>query len=212
MKKFISVLFSLSLIVPVSYCFADDEDFEEYIEYEDTEEYEEMEEDVEPVKKVVSRDSVEHVSCSDLKKELNDLQKVKDKSDEDIQKLTGLRVKYRSQCGKQASKRKNNVNINVVRASVVQVDENLCEDGTKPDGYGCCTGETYKDLGDKGAFCCLDDGETCFSPMTAKVETCEDGGTPDANGCCSGESYKNFGNNGAFCCLDDGTTCFEPIK
>lgn len=41
----------------------------------------------------------------------------------------------------------------------------LCGDGTKPNRFGCCTGETFKDLGNDGFACCLKAGGMCFPPM-----------------------------------------------
>ncbi len=40
-----------------------------------------------------------------------------------------------------------------------------CEDGTNPDSFGCCTGETYTDMGDQGFNCCPDTGGDCFPPI-----------------------------------------------
>ena len=41
----------------------------------------------------------------------------------------------------------------------------LCNDGSAPDANGCCTGETYTDMGENGFNCCPDDGGDCFPPM-----------------------------------------------
>ncbi len=38
----------------------------------------------------------------------------------------------------------------------------FCDDGTRPDPYGCCTGEEYTDMGD-GYACCI--GNDCFPPI-----------------------------------------------
>ncbi len=40
-----------------------------------------------------------------------------------------------------------------------------CEDGTRPDKNGCCTGEIYTDAGDGWMVCCPDGGENCFPPI-----------------------------------------------
>lgn len=40
-----------------------------------------------------------------------------------------------------------------------------CEDGTVPDGNGCCTGEIYTDMGDQGFNCCPETGGDCFPPI-----------------------------------------------
>ncbi|MDR0741198.1 MAG: hypothetical protein LBF28_00285 [Rickettsiales bacterium] len=41
-----------------------------------------------------------------------------------------------------------------------------CEDGTTPDANGCCTGETYTDMGEQGFNCCPAAGGDCFPPLT----------------------------------------------
>ncbi len=42
----------------------------------------------------------------------------------------------------------------------------LCGDGTKPNKFGCCTGEVFKDLGNTKFACCPKSGEgLCFPPM-----------------------------------------------
>ncbi|MDR0803986.1 MAG: hypothetical protein LBO08_02765 [Rickettsiales bacterium] len=42
----------------------------------------------------------------------------------------------------------------------------LCpDDGTVPDMNGCCTGETYTDMGDAGFNCCPAGGGDCFPPI-----------------------------------------------
>lgn len=40
-----------------------------------------------------------------------------------------------------------------------------CEDGSRPDKNGCCSGETYTDAGDGWMVCCPDGGENCFPPI-----------------------------------------------
>lgn len=41
----------------------------------------------------------------------------------------------------------------------------LCGDGTKPNRFGCCTGETFKDLGNTVFACCPKEGGLCFPPI-----------------------------------------------
>ena len=40
-----------------------------------------------------------------------------------------------------------------------------CDDGSAPDANGCCTGETYTDMGEQGFNCCPDTGGDCFPPI-----------------------------------------------
>lgn len=41
----------------------------------------------------------------------------------------------------------------------------LCEGNVAPDANGCCPGEIYTDLGDKGFNCCPEGGGDCFPPI-----------------------------------------------
>ena len=53
-----------------------------------------------------------------------------------------------------------------VPAPTAAVDNVLtCDDGVPPDANGCCTGETYTDMGDAGWNCCPDTGGDCFPPI-----------------------------------------------
>lgn len=45
------------------------------------------------------------------------------------------------------------------------IDAGFCADGTKPNKYGCCTGEKFTDMGDLVFACCPEDGGLCFPPM-----------------------------------------------
>ena len=46
------------------------------------------------------------------------------------------------------------------------VEETItCDDGSAPDANGCCTGETYTDMGAEGFNCCPDAGGDCFPPI-----------------------------------------------
>ena len=41
----------------------------------------------------------------------------------------------------------------------------MCPDGTAPDINGCCAGEIYTNMGDKGFNCCPETGGDCFPPL-----------------------------------------------
>jgi len=45
------------------------------------------------------------------------------------------------------------------------IEKGLCGDGTKPNKFGCCTGEIFKDLGNATFACCKKDSNECFPPM-----------------------------------------------
>ena len=47
------------------------------------------------------------------------------------------------------------------------VSSGLCEDGSKPNQFGCCTGETFTDMGNLVFACCPDDGGTCYPPINS---------------------------------------------
>jgi len=40
-----------------------------------------------------------------------------------------------------------------------------CSDGAAPDENGCCAGEVYTDMGDKGFNCCPAGNGDCFPPI-----------------------------------------------
>ena len=45
------------------------------------------------------------------------------------------------------------------------IEKGLCGDGTKPNKFGCCDGEIFKDLGNSEFACCKKDTNECFPPM-----------------------------------------------
>ncbi|MDE5615618.1 MAG: hypothetical protein K2I81_02180 [Alphaproteobacteria bacterium] len=45
------------------------------------------------------------------------------------------------------------------------IEKGLCGDGSKPNKFGCCTGEIFKDLGNTTFACCKKDSDECFPPM-----------------------------------------------
>lgn len=45
------------------------------------------------------------------------------------------------------------------------LDAGLCADGTKPNRFGCCGDEIFKDLGNTVFACCPKDGGDCFPPL-----------------------------------------------
>lgn len=50
---------------------------------------------------------------------------------------------------------------------VIEAEQTVltCEDGSLPDGNGCCAGEVYTDMGDQGFNCCPSTGGDCFPPI-----------------------------------------------
>ncbi|MBD5400289.1 hypothetical protein HDR61_00875 [bacterium] len=53
----------------------------------------------------------------------------------------------------------------VVTATQYESADVTCEDGTVPDGNGCCTGEVYTDTGGNGMACCSAATGECYPPM-----------------------------------------------
>lgn len=45
------------------------------------------------------------------------------------------------------------------------LEKGLCGDGTKPNKFGCCSGELFKDLGNSEFGCCKKDTDECFPPI-----------------------------------------------
>lgn len=45
------------------------------------------------------------------------------------------------------------------------LEAGLCADGSKPNKYGCCGDELFKDLGNTVFACCPPDGGDCFPPI-----------------------------------------------
>lgn len=48
---------------------------------------------------------------------------------------------------------------------LANLDAGLCADGSKPNKFGCCGDEVFKDLGDTVFACCPKSGGDCFPPM-----------------------------------------------
>lgn len=70
----------------------------------------------------------------------------------------------------------NNDCNNIDKSKIVEIDavtaaanvaSGLCTDGSKPNQFGCCEGETFKDMGNLVFACCPDDGGECYPPITS---------------------------------------------
>ena len=48
---------------------------------------------------------------------------------------------------------------------LANLDAGLCADGSKPNKFGCCGDEVFKDLGDTVFACCPKSGGDCFPPL-----------------------------------------------
>lgn len=55
------------------------------------------------------------------------------------------------------------------KIAIENVAKGLCPDGNKPNRFGCCAGERFKEVGKMQYACCPKDGEgDCFEPLTKK--------------------------------------------
>lgn len=48
---------------------------------------------------------------------------------------------------------------------LMNLDMGLCADGTKPNKFGCCTDEIFKDMGNNVYACCPKTGGDCYPPL-----------------------------------------------
>ena len=53
--------------------------------------------------------------------------------------------------------------------AIENVANGLCPDGNKPNRFGCCAGERFKEVGKMQYACCPKDGDgDCFEPLTKR--------------------------------------------
>lgn len=104
-------------------------------------------------------------NCQSLKTSMDRLKQNSSASSDDLAKLEN---QYKEDCAKYDE--------TVVAVEEVEVDPEkiaanieagLCADGSKPNRFGCCEGETFKDMGNLVFACCPDDGGDCYPPITA---------------------------------------------
>lgn len=48
---------------------------------------------------------------------------------------------------------------------ITNIESGLCADGTKPNKFGCCGDEVFKDMGNTIFACCPKSGGDCFPPI-----------------------------------------------
>ena len=53
---------------------------------------------------------------------------------------------------------------------LMNLEMGLCSDGTKPNKFGCCADEIFKDMGNAVFACCPKSGGDCFPPITKKEQ------------------------------------------
>ena len=106
-------------------------------------------------------------NCDKLKSEIEKIETEKDDSKSDL--LASMRGVYDMDCVEKTAKVAD-VNPEISEEEwAAQYDANLaaglCGDGTKPNKYGCCTDEVFKDLGNLKFACCPKTGGDCFPPI-----------------------------------------------
>ena len=107
-------------------------------------------------------------NCDKLNSEITKLSSANDESKSDL--LASMRGVYDIDC---ADKPENKPDAAVSEQTEEEwaaiYDANLaaglCGDGTKPNRYGCCTDEIFKDLGNLKFACCPKTGGDCFPPI-----------------------------------------------
>lgn len=104
-------------------------------------------------------------NCQSLKTSMDRLKQNSSTSSEDLAKLEN---QYKEDCAKYdetvASQEEEEVDPEKIAANI---EAGLCADGSKPNRFGCCEGETFKDMGNLVFACCPDDGGDCYPPITA---------------------------------------------
>lgn len=98
--------------------------------------------------------------CNSLSADINTL-KTAGVSDDEIKPV---QAQYDADCN------------DIDKSTIVEIDTEtaaanvaagLCTDGSKPNKFGCCEGETYKDMGNLVFACCPDDGGECYPPINS---------------------------------------------
>lgn len=107
-------------------------------------------------------------NCDKLNSEITKLAAANDDSKSDA--LASMRGVYDMDCAeKPDAKSASETPEKTEEEWAAEYDANLaaglCGDGTKPNKFGCCTGETFKDLGNLEFACCPKDGGKCFPPI-----------------------------------------------
>ncbi len=111
-------------------------------------------------------------NCDKLNSEIAKIaaSETKDKADE----LASMRGVYDMDCAERHEMTEKPEPVPVekelsVEEWAAQYDANLaaglCGDGAKPNRYGCCTDETFRDMGDGRYACCPKTGGDCFPPI-----------------------------------------------
>ena len=106
-------------------------------------------------------------NCSSLKTSIDSF---KQNTSTSVDEIAKLQKQYEEDCSKY------DTSSAVVSETVVEetldpeqvaanIESGLCADGSKPNRFGCCEGETFKDIGNLVFACCPEDGSECYPPI-----------------------------------------------
>jgi len=108
-------------------------------------------------------------NCDKLNSEIEKLAAANDESKSDT--LASMRGVYEMDCTEKPAAATPTTTTQTDEEWAAQYDANLaaglCGDGTKPNKYGCCADETFKDMGNLVFACCPRSGGDCFPPITS---------------------------------------------
>lgn len=100
--------------------------------------------------------------AQDAAEEVKEVKKVDEKSAEEKKDVVDKDVDTEK---KQESKPEEPSEDELLEQELANLDAGLCADGTKPNKFGCCGDELFKDLGNTVFACCPKDGGDCFPPI-----------------------------------------------
>ena len=107
-----------------------------------------------------------------LKDYLADLQKLCDDLSSDIEMLADngtsegelkpLQNQYNANCKEIDKSKTAELDVETITKNV---NAGLCEDGSKPNKFGCCGDEIFTDMGNLVFACCPESGGECHPPL-----------------------------------------------
>lgn len=107
-------------------------------------------------------------NCDALESEIAKLSAMSD--NESVKTVETLRAQFDADCGA-ATEMVAEVPLQPEQSEeeriaeiAANIEKGLCGDGTKPNKFGCCSGEKFTDMGDLVFACCPPEGE-CFPPI-----------------------------------------------
>lgn len=105
-------------------------------------------------------------NCEKLNSEITKMDAMNDESKSDA--LTAMHGVYNMDCAEKSEPKPETSELTVeewAAAYDANLAAGLCGDGTKPNQYGCCTDETFRDMGKAVFACCPKTGGDCFPPI-----------------------------------------------